>query len=188
MLHQVALGMDELQRVGIVHRDLAARNCLIDEHLHVKVADYGLSRDVEEDKNYYRIKSERPIPLRWTAPEMVIVLKASTASDVFSFGVLAFEVFTFGAFPFDAIADDIHFLDFLTGMIAGKRMETVPEPLHRPLVVAMTKVLAKHGVQSGPPPVISALMQECLIREPPSARPSFGDIVKRTRIGSAQQH
>jgi len=41
ILHQVALGMTELGKAGIVHRDLACRNVLIDETLQVKVADYG---------------------------------------------------------------------------------------------------------------------------------------------------
>ena len=44
ILHQIALGMLELGRVGIVHRDLAARNVLVDGDLKVKVADYGLSK------------------------------------------------------------------------------------------------------------------------------------------------
>jgi serine/threonine protein kinase len=65
ILHQVALGFMELGRAGIIHRDLAARNVLIDENLQIKVADYGLSRDVEEDRAYYRIKTQRPMPLRW---------------------------------------------------------------------------------------------------------------------------
>ena len=41
MLHQVALGFVALGNANIVHRDLASRNVLIDEHLHIKVADYG---------------------------------------------------------------------------------------------------------------------------------------------------
>jgi serine/threonine protein kinase len=53
LLHQASLGMLALSRALneplIVHRDLAARNVLIDEKLQVKVAYYGLSRDVEED-------------------------------------------------------------------------------------------------------------------------------------------
>eukprot|EP00729_Bicosta_minor_P001009 gene1009-17005_t len=79
---------------------------------------------------------------------------------------------------------DSLFLNFLTGTISGRRMDVPPEPLHRPLVAEMTQVLAKHGVQSGPPPVIRALIQDCLIREPPTARPTFGEIVTRTRIGT----
>ena len=160
---------------------------LIDEKLHVKVADYGLSRDVDEDKNYYRIRTERPIPLRWTAPEAVTVLKFTSASDVFAFGVLAFEMFTFGGFPFVAIADDNQYLELLTGTIGGQKVETQPEALHRPLMLQIRKVLTKHGVPQGaPPPLISTLLEDCLYREP-EHRPTFTELVQRTRIGSAQQ-
>lgn len=187
LLHQVALGMTELGKVGIVHRDLAARNCLIDEHLHVKVADYGLSRDVDEDKNYYRIHTERPIPLRWTAPEAVTVLKFTSASDVFAFGVLAFEMFTFGGFPFDAIADDSRYLELLTGVISGHKVQTELEPLHRPLMLQINTALAKYGVPAGaPPPLISTLLEDCLYRDPVQ-RPTFEQLAQRTRIGSAQR-
>lgn len=68
LLHQVARGFVALGDAEIVHRDLAARNILVDENLLVKVADYGLSRDVDDDKNYYRITSYNAnLPLRWTA-------------------------------------------------------------------------------------------------------------------------
>ena len=113
LLHQVSLGMLALARARIVHRDLAARNVLIDEKLQVKVSDYGLSRDVEEDRNYYRIKTDRPLPLRWTAPETIAELRYSSASDAYAFGVLAFEVFSFGDFPFDAFPDDNKLIQFL---------------------------------------------------------------------------
>jgi serine/threonine protein kinase len=73
ILYQVALGMSGLHALGIVHRDLAARNVLVGVDLAVKVADYGLSRDVTESKEYYRFRSNRPLPLRWTAPEVAIV-------------------------------------------------------------------------------------------------------------------
>ena len=85
------------------------------------------------------------------APEAVTVLKLSSLSDVFSFGVLCFEVFTFGGFPFAAVADDSRYLELLTGTIRGKKVETELEALHRPLMLQIANVLAKHGVPSGAP-------------------------------------
>jgi serine/threonine protein kinase len=70
ILYQVALGMNGLHALGVMHRDLAARNVLVGVDLNVKVADYGLSREVTETKEYYRLRSNRPLPLRWLAPEV----------------------------------------------------------------------------------------------------------------------
>ncbi len=66
----MALGVEELHRLGILHRDLAARNILLGVNLTVKVADYGLSREVTAERDYYRLRNQRPVPLRWTAPEV----------------------------------------------------------------------------------------------------------------------
>jgi serine/threonine protein kinase len=88
---------------------------LISEELVAKVADYGLSRSVDNDRNYYRIQTGRPLPLRWTAPEVLQTWVHSVATDVFSFGVLLYEVFSNGGFPFDAIHDDNEVIAILSG-------------------------------------------------------------------------
>ena len=129
--------------------------------------------------------SRSPPPGVRTAPEAVTVLKFSSASDVFAFGILTFEVFTFGGFPFEAIADDNRYLELLTGTIRGKKVEGELEPLHRPLMLQIAKVLTKHSIPMGaPPPLISTLLQDCLQRNP-DLRPTFNQLVNRTRIGSA---
>lgn len=94
ILHQIALGMGALGQHHIIHRDLAARNVLVGERNVCKVADYGLSRELTDDKTYYRLKSGLGVPLRWTAPESVITSKWTTKSDVYSFGVVISEVFS----------------------------------------------------------------------------------------------
>ncbi|CAF0783960.1 unnamed protein product [Brachionus calyciflorus] len=99
MLKDVAYGMRYLSEMNYIHRDLAARNILINKDLVCKVADFGLSREIDLDAYEYTTKGGK-IPIRWTAPEACNFRKYSYASDVWSFGVLAWEVMSFGERPY----------------------------------------------------------------------------------------
>merc|ERR1711937_116899 len=105
ILRQVALGMNALGKQGIIHRDLAARNVLIGLKLQIKVADFGLSRDTN-DQDYYNFQSGGMLPIRWAAPDVFRSKKYTTASDVYSFGILISEVYTRGEIPFNDDSDD----------------------------------------------------------------------------------
>ena len=54
ILHQVAAGASALHAAGVVHRDIAARNVLIGAGFMVKLADFGLSRDLSAGSAYER--------------------------------------------------------------------------------------------------------------------------------------
>lgn len=99
MLMDVASAFVYLSATGFVHRDLAARNILLTENLVCKVSDFGLSRDLIDDSEYYTASTGK-IPIRWTAPEAVVNKKFSTATDVWAFGVLLYEMFTKAAKPY----------------------------------------------------------------------------------------
>ena len=65
-------------------RDIAARNVLVSSHDCVKLADFGLSRVVEE-QSYYKA-SKGKLPIKWMAPESINFRRFTTASDVWMFG------------------------------------------------------------------------------------------------------
>ena len=75
---------------------------------------YGLSREIS-DTNYYTLKTGRALPIRWTAPEVLLTVRWDVSTDVYSFGVLVAETFTRGEIPFDR-HEDPEFLEpgFLT--------------------------------------------------------------------------
>uniref|UniRef100_A0A8C9RGC8 receptor protein-tyrosine kinase n=1 Tax=Scleropages formosus TaxID=113540 RepID=A0A8C9RGC8_SCLFO len=100
MLRGIAAGMKYLSEMNYVHRDLAARNILVNGNLECKVSDFGLSRVLEDDPEGTYTTSGGKIPIRWTAPEAIAYRKFTSASDVWSFGIVMWEVMAFGERPY----------------------------------------------------------------------------------------
>ena len=77
--------MEYLARKEFVHRDLAARNILVTEDYDCKIADFGLSRDL--DNHDYYISQGGRIPIKWTAPEVIYFITRLCCIDTRQFYV-----------------------------------------------------------------------------------------------------
>lgn len=99
MALQVTTGMQYLHRKRLLHRDLAARNCVVDDKLRVQITDNALARDLFP-ADYQCLGDNENRPVKWLAIESLSHKTFTTASDVWSFGVLLWELTTLAQQPY----------------------------------------------------------------------------------------
>uniref|UniRef100_A0A3Q2XUB9 receptor protein-tyrosine kinase n=1 Tax=Hippocampus comes TaxID=109280 RepID=A0A3Q2XUB9_HIPCM len=152
MLRGIASGMRYLAEMSYVHRDLAARNILVNSNLVCKVSDFGLSRYLEEDTSdpTYTSSLGGKIPVRWTAPEAIAYRKFTSASDVWSYGIVTWEVMSYGERPYWDMSNQ----DVINAIEQDFRL---PAPMDCPTV-------------------LHQLMLDCWQKDR-NARPKFPDVV-----------
>lgn len=57
--------MEYLSSKRYIHRDLATRNILVESELRVKIGDFGLTKVLPQDKEYYMVKEPGESPIFW---------------------------------------------------------------------------------------------------------------------------
>jgi PAS domain S-box-containing protein len=93
---QVAIGLDEAYKRGIVHQDIKPSNLMIAENERLKIVDFGLARTSRELEEGPQVIAGTPL---YIAPEQVQEGRTDFRSDIYSLGVTFFRML-YGRTPF----------------------------------------------------------------------------------------
>ncbi|XP_065905743.1 uncharacterized protein [Dysidea avara] len=146
-----AQGMEYLASQNCLHRNLTAKSCLVGNNNEVlKISDFSMCK-MAEKRMYSQADTAEQFATKWIAPEMFELGVYTTASDVWSYGILLFEIFSNGSVPYVGISDK----DILEYLKQGHRLKS-PE--------------------RAPKEVYHEIMRQCW-RYPPKDRPTFQDVV-----------
>jgi tetratricopeptide (TPR) repeat protein len=115
LFEQVLDAVDYAHRNLVVHRDLKPSNILVTAEGEIKLLDFGMSKLVEEDAG---TTVHRALTPRYASPEQLRGQPLTTATDIFSQGVMLYELFS-GKWPFG---------DPESGSDAWRRLAQQPEP------------------------------------------------------------
>ncbi|HEX9764433.1 MAG TPA: serine/threonine-protein kinase, partial [Candidatus Acidoferrales bacterium] len=161
---QVAEGLSEAHRAGVLHRDIKPANVMVDTSGRAKILDFGIATltgrqrgQGETEENFItrtagQASTAGTVP--YMAPEQLRGEEATASSDVFSFGVLLYECLT-GRLPFrgETSIDTLHAI-----------LHEPPPPLRRAL-----------------PDVTSAweqLVERCLAKPPSQRAQSMTEVLQ----------
>ena len=92
---EIGLALSYLHSLGIVYRDLKPENILLDKMGHIKLTDFGLSKDLVEDGKTSTFCGTS----EYLAPEVVMQMPYSYPIDIWALGILCYEMIL-GATPF----------------------------------------------------------------------------------------
>jgi len=92
---EIALALNHLHELGILYRDLKPENILLDDQGHIKLTDFGLSKDMDysDSTNTFCGTSE------YLAPEIIKKERYGIGIDWWALGILTYELL-FGITPF----------------------------------------------------------------------------------------
>jgi hypothetical protein len=152
-LLQIARALEYAHRKGILHRDLRPSNVRVLEDDRVKILGFGTAKLSGAETQLARA-GRVPGAAGYLSPEQIRGEPVDARSDVFSFGVLAYELLTY-----------VHPLPGTTASeLLGRLVEGEPEPIR--------------SLWPGCPPEIGAAVMRCLEKDPDRRYPSFAEVAE----------
>ena len=152
ILVDAAAALDHLHSRSprIVHRDVKSLNLLLAMNFAVKLADFGLSREMWKTDPMSRVGT-----VQYIAPEVLLGQPYSHKCDVWSFGVVCWELLT-ARVPFDGMS-----ASELARKVAVEGLR-LPPPRSTPLPVLQLMARCWQG-KPRQRPECSKLHRECLL-------------------------
>ncbi len=149
---QVANALDAAHRKGLVHRDVKPSNVLLDANEHVYLADFGLTRRLEEQGAQAGEGRSVGTP-GYLAPEQIEGTQVDGRADVYSLGCVLFECLT-GSVPFSR-----------TSRLAAAWAHLEEEPP------------SARELGSNLPEALDAVIRKALAKEPDERYPTCGALI-----------
>lgn len=144
LARDVAEGLAEAHRHGIVHRDLKSENVLVTPEGRAKIADFGIAKRVLAGTEEDSLTREGRVlgTYRIMSPEQARGEAVDFRSDLFSLGVLLYEALT-GLSPFEAENE----LAVLSRIVRDRQ---APVREERPEVPERLSALVDHLLEKDP--------------------------------------
>ncbi len=154
---QIAAGLAEAHGVNIVHRDLKPENVLLTTDDRIKLADFGLAKQVDDPSQLTAVNTVMGTP-GYIAPEVLLGKPYEPGADLYALGVMLYEMIA-GERPFTS--------QYLTDLLK-QQIHSDPAPLshHR----------------SGLPPALERLVGQCISRHPDERPDSAALLERRLRM------
>ncbi|MCO7226327.1 serine/threonine-protein kinase [Pleionea sp. CnH1-48] len=158
-LYQLSLGLSAAHSQDVIHCDLKPSNILVDYNNQIKIADFGIAQliraDESADSNYGS--------LAYMAPEVIMENNHTKASDLFSFGVIAFQLLT-GQHPFGNLSPQ----KTSERILNNEKIEPnhLTEEMPKPLILLIVQLLS-HKKEQRPQSaqVVSDSLKQLLVLE-----------------------
>ncbi|MGE4619374.1 MAG: serine/threonine-protein kinase, partial [Planctomycetota bacterium] len=128
IISETARALAIAHRAGILHRDIKPQNIVVTPSHEVRILDFGLSVNIDTEN----LEEGFSGTIAYAAPERLQGNPASTATDIFSLGVLFHEALT-GRHPFAKLGKPPTISSILAGepSIPRSLKPEIPEDLER---------------------------------------------------------